>query len=604
MTYPNAIADNPLVYLFRSTWKYSEGNKGKVVLYWIMFIIAESINVIFTPLLGAKMIDVISKQGINDSSVNLLEILLALLFAKVIIFWAFHGPARIFELTNAFKAKINYRRFLTQGVFMLPLEWHTDHHSGDTIDKSEKGTTALNDFSSDSFNFIYCFVRLFICYGMLVYFSHSASYIVIVMMIISAWVTIRFDKVLLEQNIQLNKSENQIAVSISDAIKNISTVIILRVEKLVFNSIMKKVEEPLDLFVRSNKISETKWFIVSMCCAAMHVCVWAMYIIENYGTGPGVLVASSCILLNYINQIGSLFFNFAGMYGYVMKRKTRMMNSEELSKDFISESFSNHVLPKDWKNLEIFSLYFTYPEHDEGRDHLHNVSLSVKRGEKIAFIGERGSGKTTLLKIMRYLAKPRELTLRVDGEIIDSGFEGIHNAITLVQQDTELFAQTIEENVTMGIDYHSDFIRSFTDMACFSNVIDDLPERKDGKDKLQYSLREKGVNLSGGQRQCLALARGLLACHDKEIILLDEPTSSLDTITSITVYRNIFREFNCKTVISTVHQLDLLPLFDRICVFEKGRIVATGTLSELMQTSSKFVSLWEAMKYADVEKFV
>lgn len=227
MKYPNAVADNPLVYLFRSTWKYSEGNRRKVVLYWILFIIAESINVIFTPLLGAKMIDVISKQGINDSSVKLLGVLLSLLFAKVLIFWAFHGPARVLELTNAFKAKINYRRYLTQGVFMLPLEWHTDHHSGDTIDKSEKGTMALNDFSSDSFNFIYCLVRLFICYGMLVYFSHSASYIVILMMIISAWVTIRFDKVLLKQNIQLNKSENQIAVSISDAIKNMSTVIIL-----------------------------------------------------------------------------------------------------------------------------------------------------------------------------------------------------------------------------------------------------------------------------------------------------------------------------------------------------------------------------------------
>ena len=100
--------------------------------------------------------------------------------------------------------------------------------------------------------------------------------------------------------------------------------------------------------------------------------------------------------------------------------------------------------------------------------------------------------------------------------------------------------------------------------------------------------------MSGGQQQGLALSRGLLACHDKDIVLLDEPTSSLDAITEISVYQNIFKEFKDKTVISTTHGLHLLPFFDRICLFDKGRIVASGTLNEMLSFCPQFVSLWEA----------
>ena len=83
-------------------------------------------------------------------------------------------------------------------------------------------------------------------------------------------------------------------------------------------------------------------------------------------------------------------------------------------------------------------------------------------------------------------------------------------------------------------------------------------------EELAQSIKEKGVNLSVGQQQRLALARGLLACHDKDVVLLDEPTSSLDTATEMKVYRNIFREFREKTIISSIHRLHLLPLFHKM----------------------------------------
>jgi ABC-type multidrug transport system fused ATPase/permease subunit len=105
-------------------------------------------------------------------------------------------------------------------------------------------------------------------------------------------------------------------------------------------------------------------------------------------------------------------------------------------------------------------------------------------------------------------------------------------------------------------------------------------------------MKERGVNLSGGQQQRLALTRGLLACQDKDIVLLDEPTSSLDGLTEMRVYQNILKEFADKTIISTIHHLHLLPLFDKIYVFDQGKIVGCGSLQHLISSHSKFQELW------------
>ena len=278
----------------------------------------------------------------------------------------------------------------------------------------------------------------------------------------------------------------------------------------------------------------------------------------------------------------------------MVRRKARVMNSEILSHDFVPENFTNHVLPKDWQRLEVRNLSFTYPNKDgDGSNFcLQNVSFSINRGERVAFVGQKGSGKSTFLAIMSNLYDPQEITLLVDGKVIPEGFAGIYRAETLLQQETQIFTTSIFKNITMGAEHSLDFVRKFSDMACFTEVAKSLPKGFD------TSMKEDGVNLSGGQQQCLALSRGLLFCHDKDIVLLDEPTSSLDVMTGITVYQNIFREFKGKTIISTVHQLHLLPLFDRICVFDKGQIIASGTLQELLTDCPKFVSFWEAMQQA------
>jgi ATP-binding cassette, subfamily B, bacterial len=576
---------NPIIYLFGKTWHYSEGNRKNVILYWTMFVIANTFSLILGPLITAKMINVIQRQGVTSENIVSLIWILLMGPAVALMFWALHGPARILEGTNGFKAKANYKKYLLRGVMSMPMEWHVEHHSGDTIDKIEKGTGALFGFSCDSFEVITLVVQLIISYLMLAYFMPVSAFIVLVMVLFTGWVIIRFDKVLLGQYKELNRLENKISESVFDAISNISTVIILRVESLVFNAIAGKIDKPLELFNKSNRLNEAKWFLMNMLCGLMVVFVLALYLWQNMNS-KGILLGNIFILINYLERIRQLFFLFARIYGGLVRYKTKIMNSEELAQDFIpSQNLTNHVLPRGWKILKIDKLNFSYHGADENLD-LDDISFSIYKGEKIALVGESGSGKTTFMKILRDLHHPQSVELVVDDKKINGGFDSISRAISLVPQNPEIFATTIMENITIGACYDFSFVRHFTDMACFTEVADNLPKG------FNSSIKEKGVNLSGGQQQRLALARGLLASSDKDIILLDEPTSSLDTATEMRVYQNIFEEFRGKTIISSIHRLHLLTMFDRIYLFNGGHIVGSGSLGQLLEDSEKFRNLW------------
>jgi ATP-binding cassette, subfamily B, bacterial len=214
----------------------------------------------------------------------------------------------------------------------------------------------------------------------------------------------------------------------------------------------------------------------------------------------------------------------------------------------------------------------------------------LKKGEKIALIGDSGSGKTTFLKLLRGLYPQQNAKLILvnkKGKVALQSFDSVSDKMSLIPQDPELFTSSIRENITMGIDCTDDELKKYSDMARFTDVINRLPN------KLDSSIKEKGVNLSGGEKQRLALSRGLLASSDKEILMLDEPTSSVDSRNELEIYNNIFKAYKGKTIISSIHRLHLLPLFDTIYFFEKGKIVASGSLDSLLKTSPKFNKLWQ-----------
>jgi ATP-binding cassette subfamily B protein len=585
------LADNPIVYLARVLWRFSEGNRKKVVLYLTLLVIANIIG-LTSPLIVGYLLNTIQQEGLT----NLPKLIaISLLFlVPPIGFWLFHGPARIIEVKNAFLARANFRKYLVDGIMALPIAWHTDHHSGDTIDKVEKATTGLHDFARTTFEVVETFVRFIGSFIALVYFNIHSSYIVLILIILSLLISRKFDSVLIPRWKKLFGAENKIAEKVYDAVSNITTIVILKIEKLISKEIWKKIMTPFSLESSTIKINEGKWFCVSVMNALIVVAVIISYIYFIAEAGEVVMVGTLYILYGYVERINNVVFRFAYKYTNLVRYKTKVENADPVINQFRKRKLVKQHSMQKWKKLKVNELSFSYHDDENHELHLNNLSLEILKGEKIALVGESGSGKTTFLKLIRGLYEPRSLELFIDGKKLDEGFNAIESKISLIPQEPEIFATTIKENITLGVNHSMKKIKECVSLATFTKVVNRLPN------KYNSSIMEKGVNLSGGEKQRLALARGILASKDKEMILFDEPTSSVDTENELKIYKGLFAKHKNKTIISSIHRLHLLNLFDRVFYFKKGKLLAQGTFEELLKESKQFKSVWD--KYVKEHK--
>lgn len=587
------VSHNPVISLFKSLWTFSKGKRHLLFIFIFLSIIAQSI-MLLEPLIIGKILNIVQEEGITQGSLSSITWLLFSIIGLYIGFWAFHGPSRLIEFKNSFFARAQYKMYLMDGILHLSPKWHSQTHSGDTIDKIEKATTALFEFGIHVFEVVEVSVRFFGSLFVLAYFDMFSIIPVLIMTVISITVTLVLDKKLHYKYKQLNQKENDISAQIYDTISNITTVIIIRIEKLLSKEIFQKIMAPFHIFTRKNIIAETKWALVSLSTAIMLVWVLLSYIIVRFNANEVILVGTLYILYGYVQAISSQFFHFTYRYGDMVKWHSNIESINPITTHFRKKKkVKSHVLDT-WKKVDIQNLTFSY-EEDNTLLHLDGINISIEKGKQIAFIGESGSGKTTMLKLLRGLYHPKKGEVFIDGIKLTSGFSSIADHVTLIPQEPEIFSTTIKRNITMGVSYPKIIIQKFVRMARFTTVVRRLPKG------LNTNVMEKGVSLSGGEKQRLALARGLLAVGNSEFILLDEPTSSVDAANELEIYKNIYRNFKGRTIISTVHNLSLLPLFDTIYMFRSGKIIAKGNFWDLMSNSKSFKRLWDKHKHETKE---
>ena len=149
-----------------------------------------------------------------------------------------------------------------------------------------------------------------------------------------------------------------------------------------------------------------------------------------------------------------------------------------------------------------------------------------------------------------------------------------------------MFENTLRYNVTMGIPASDGEIGSAVSTAGLDDVVNRLPRGLDS------DVREKGVNLSGGEKQRLALARGVFAIRDSSLILLDEPTGSVDPATEMMIFKSLFNDLSGRCVVSVLHRLHLVRLFDYVYVMKGGMIVEEGTFESIRAARGEFSRLW------------
>lgn len=242
--------------------------------------------------------------------------------------------------------------------------------------------------------------------------------------------------------------------------------------------------------------------------------------------------------------------------------------------------------------IEFENVSFRYPGTE--RDVLRDVSLTINAGETIALVGLNGAGKTTLLKLLTRLYDPSEGRVLLDGrDIRDYSVEEIYSIYGMIFQDFGKYAVTIRENIIFGdVERADDWDAIFraTEQSDAADFIKALPEKYETP--LTRIFEDKGIELSIGQWQKLAIARAFY--RNSDILILDEPTASLDPMAEQEIFQQFERLRENKTTIFVSHRLSSATLADRIIVMHDGKVIEQGNHVELMNLGREYATLFTA----------
>ncbi len=315
------------------------------------------------------------------------------------------------------------------------------------------------------------------------------------------------------------------------------------------------------------------WFTNSVRIGALEVGVLLMFVsvIGYISTSMAQVVEDSSLLYDSLLWIEK-YFNFLEYQD----------NFENGTKNF----------PDDFENLSVKNLSFTYPFSNA--EILHNVSFSVKSGEKIAIVGENGSGKSTLVKLLMRFYDPTNGKISVDNyDLKDFNIFDLHKNLSATFQDFSRFKLTLKENVITGYSFNKDRVNNVLKASGLGDLL--------ANDHLNLNTTlakdfKNGTDLSGGQWQKVALARDLYA--DGKIEFLDEPTAALDAKSEAEIYQRFLKENDNKTIFFVTHRLSAVRFADKVLFLDGGKVSGFDTHTNLLQINPKYKEMYDLQKNA------
>ena len=369
--------------------------------------------------------------------------------------------------------------------------------------------------------------------------------------------------------------------------KSAQDVRIYSQKDLILSEILDKCYVP---FARGDKREKdtassangVKLLLSAITGGAVYILVGAGAMNGNIGIGNVLLIYSAVTLL--IKALTDIAMTFTDLRN----------NNEHLIRyfDYVSkeeEQVSYDISSGNRADIKIENVSFKYPGSENYV--LKDVSLDISNGEKIAIVGMNGSGKTTLVKLICGLYDVTSGTIKINDTIVDADKRNeTCGCQSVVFQDFSLLALPIGNNIASGNTYDETKVWDALGKVGMADKVRKYPKGLD--QSLYKDYEEDGTDLSGGEAQKIAIARGIY--KDSSLVILDEPTAALDPFAEYEIFTKMNEISRDKTTIFISHRLYSCKFCDRVIVLDKGEIVQHGSHDELMKTEGQYKKMWDA----------
>ena len=467
-------------------------------------------------------------------------------------------------------------------IMALPVSSVIVRQTGEYLSRFSDTATIRQAISTATLTLLMDSLMVIAC-GFILYAQNACLfYVSLLMIFFYAVVVLAFRKPIERSNRSAMERDARLQSYFKESIDGVETIKAAHAEEQVKEKTTGKFYDFIDAILKSSVISASQDTIVGTIeLIGTVVILWLGFSMALAGRMTVGSVITFYALLAYFTE------PIKNLIGLQPTLQTAFVAADRLNDilELKSEDMKTGAIPPpkisrwDFQNVD-----FRYGNRELT---LHKVSLTLQRGEKIAIVGESGSGKTTLAKLMMRFYESERGEILADGQNINTfSLTELRRNIAYVDQDTFLFSDTILNNLRLGNEAATeDEIRRVCEISHAAEFIERLPM------KYETPLDENGANLSGGQRQRLAIARALL--RKPQLLILDEATSNLDTITESGIRNTIFCLDSNLTCIIIAHRLTTVKNCDRIYVMNEGRIVESGTHDELMKTNGVYRRMWE-----------
>jgi len=568
--------------LAKDLWHFLQFRKLRFIFLTVLLAIAFSSGLI-VPIILAKIVDFFV-LGNNDVKIFYGYLWILLGVGVFGTFLRHYAKYNLSLYTNEVQKNAKVESF--QKVLQGDLVWHDNESTGAKMQKITDGGNMIGAFMDFYIN---KGVNLLVTVGGIVgvFLFFSLKYALIAFLFMAVYLTIEFfmNKKLALKTLEYKKMRELASGKSYEFSANIGTIKALGIEKSSGKQILDREEIVFEAKNARRKASTMKWISTQLAVAAF----FALYV---FLVGNDVLlglltIGSIVIYISYFEKLGDALAVISREINTLIDVKYGIYRMMKIYRRVPDIDESGAMPLKNWSHIKIRNLGFKYKSNRI----LDNLNLDIKKGEKIGIVGLSGSGKSTLFKLLLKLHLPEKGEIFFDNKPIENvKRDSILNRISVVPQETELFNLTLKDNISISGRGQFDLAR-YKKALMISQVSNYIPKLKN---KDLTFVGEKGVRLSGGEKQRLGIARAIY--KDSDVIILDESTSNLDYTNERKVLNAIDKYLSDKTLIIAAHRLTALEKVDRILFIEKGRVVEEGKYKELLKKRGKFYRLWKSQR--------